>query len=158
MDVRDRLSRSERDLLDKLRREAVDGPVRLSASAVARELGYSRTTIYRGLKRLQELGFINYTPAERVSDAGFIEVRQDEIRHSLLSEGAKAREDARLISELAGRCVDYLTRTLEMIDQYEKEMQEYRNLLSRVESRTISPDGRHEILKVRRNEVNSGEI
>lgn len=152
MDVRD-LSRSERDLLEKLRREAVGRPVRLSASVVARELGYSRTTVYRGLKRLQELGFIDYTPAERVSDAGFIEVKQDEVRHSLLAEGAKAREDARLIVELAGRCVDYLTRTLELIDQYEKEVQEYRNLLSRVESRAVSPDGRHEILKIRRSEV-----
>lgn len=156
MDGRD-LSRSERDLLEKLRREAVDGPVRLSASAIARELGYSRTTVYRGLKRLQELGLIDYTPAERVSDAGFIQVRQNEVRQSLLAEGARVRENARMIIELAEQCVDYLTRTLEMIDQYEKEIYEYRSLMSRVESRTVTPDGRYEILKVRRSEVTKSD-
>ena len=71
------LTGTEKSLIEYLRRETVDGELQKHVTAISREIGYSRQSVYKALKGLQDKGILTFTPSQGPNEAGTIEYNRE---------------------------------------------------------------------------------
>lgn len=122
------LTTSDKKLLDYLSREAPDGTLHQYITDLARNIGYSRATVYKSMDKLQSLGLITFNSHPDPAHA-------PTIQHNLPQDAPPIVQDIVKTKQQLWECHQQMSSLLATLDQQlgrvEDELKCYRESLNK---------------------------
>lgn len=143
--------RTQEDVIEYIKAHASDGKLQESLMDIANSLGYSNATIHRVLRSLEEQGIINVLPPDKPTKPNTI------IYHGPVYEtDSFMRRGVDLMNEvqrLSSQVAEYVREGQKILQSFQEQQREtVTDFESRVTEVVDMPDGKHQMMIVRKPE------
>jgi len=142
--------RTQKDVVKFIQQHSREGKLQMSLVEIGDSTGYSNATIYRALKRLEEVGIIKIVSADKPTEPNTI-IYQGSSADTTSSTANATVEMSQDIMEIAKRLLGECKEVDDRMHMLEQDVKLYRDLQSRIVSIQDLPDGEYQVVLMRKS-------